>query len=155
MDMRCRIHGTNAAGFTILELMAAIAFVGTLAALAIPAFTGYTERARINAAVGEIGRVTVELHRWRMTNGNGAFPDTLAAAGITMDPDPWGNAYVYEDVATAGTLRTHSGTAVNTEFDLYSRGPDGASAASLTDASSIDDIVYARDGAFVGKAEYY
>jgi general secretion pathway protein G len=134
--------------------MASIALLGTLAAIAIPAFTGYTERARINAAVGEIGRVTLALHRWRTNNG-GAFPDTLADADITMAADPWGNDYVYEDVATAETLRTHSGAAVNTEFDLYSKGPDGDSAASLTDSKSLDDIVIARDGAFVGQAEYY
>jgi general secretion pathway protein G len=134
--------------------MTSVALLGTLAAIAIPAFTGYTERARINAAVGEIGRVIVELHRWRTNNG-GAFPDTLADAGITMEKDPWGNDYVYEDVATAGTLRTHDGAAVNTEFDLYSKGPDGDSAVSLSDAKSIDDIVIARDGAFVGQAEYY
>ncbi len=154
MEVREQIHGTKLAGFSVIELMAAIALLGALAAFAIPAFSGYAERARINAAVGEIGRVTLELHRWR-TNNNGAFPDTLAAAGITMDPDPWGNAYVYEDVATAGTLRTHSGAPVNTEFDLYSLGPDGSSAASLTAGESLDDIVLARDGAFVGKAEYY
>lgn len=152
--MHGKIHGSKLGGFSILELMAAVAFLGVLAAFAIPAFAGYAERARINAAVGEIGRVTVELHRWRTNNG-GVFPDTLAAAGITMAKDPWGNDYVYEDVATAGTLRTHSGAAVNTDFDLYSTGPDGSSATSLTAASSLDDIVIARDGAFVGKAEYY
>jgi general secretion pathway protein G len=152
--MHGQIHGSKIGGFSIIELMAAIAVLGTLAAFAIPAFNGYTERARTNAAIGEIGRVAVELHRWR-TNNNGAFPDTLAAAGITMDLDPWGNAYVYEDVATAGILRTHSGAPVNTDFDLYSRGSDADSATSLTDARSLDDVVIARDGAFVGKAEYY
>ena len=152
--MHEQIHGLKLRGFSIIELMTAIAFLGVLAAFAIPAFTGYTERARNNAAIGEIGRVTVEVHRWR-TNNNGAFPDTLAVAGITMDADPWGNAYVYEDVATAGSVRTHSGAAVNTEFDLYSRGPDGTSAVSLTAANSLDDIVLARDGAFVGVAEHY
>ncbi len=153
--MHGKIHGTKQRGFSILELMATIMFLGVLASFAIPAFVGYTERARVNAAVGEIGRVSVELHRWRLNNGSGAFPDTLAAAGITMPDDPWGNSYVYEDVATAGTVRTHSGAAVNTEFDLYSRGPDGSSATSLTASSSLDDIVLARDGAYVGMAEYY
>lgn len=152
--MRIRLVWQRQRGFTIIELLTAIAFLGMMAAFAIPAFIGYTERARVNAAVGEIGRVTVQLHRWR-TNNDGAFPDTLADANITMATDPWGNAYVYEDVATAGTVRTHSGTPINTEFDLYSRGADGSSAASLTDSSSLDDIVLARDGAFVGKAESY
>ena len=142
--MHEQLQGQKVLGYSILELMAAIAFLGALAAFAIPAFNGYTERARNSQAIGEIGRVTVELHRWR-TNNNGAFPDTLADAGITMDADPWGNAYVYEDVATAGTVRTHSGAPVNTEFDLYSRGPDGSTSVSLTASSSLDDIVLARD----------
>lgn len=152
--MHRQIHGSKESGYSILELMAAIAFVGMLAAWATSSFTGYTERARNNAAIAEIGRVTVELHRWRMDNA-GAFPDTLAAAGITMAKDPWGNDFVYEDVATAGALRTHGGAPVNTDFDLYSAGPDGYTAASLTDANSLDDIVLARDGAFVGVAEHY
>lgn len=150
-----RNHGSIHRGFTVLELMATITLMGTLAALAIPAFTGYVERARIASAVNEIGQVTVELHRWRTNVGNGAFPDTLAIAGIDIEKDPWGNDYVYEDVATAGTLRTHSGVAVNSQFDLYSKGPDGDSATSLTAAASLDDIVYARDGAYLGKAEDY
>lgn len=152
--MHVQIHGLKLRGFSVLELMTAIAFLGVLAAFAIPAFSGYAERARNSSAIGEIGRVTVEVHRWR-TNNNGAFPDTLAAANIDIELDPWGNAYVYEDIATAGAVRTHTGTPVNTEFDLYSRGPDGASAVSLTAANSLDDIVLARDGAFVGVAEHY
>ena len=147
---RCR-------GVTLMELMATLALLGTLAAFAIPAFSGYAERARINAAIGDIGRYSIEVHRWRTNNG-GAFPDTLAdlaAVGVVINPDPWGNAYVYEDAATAvaGTMRTQAGNEVNTEFDLYSRGPDGASAVSLTDGDSLDDVVLARDGAYVGKAE--
>lgn len=152
--MHKKFQGTKSLGYSILELMAAVAFLGALATFAIPAFTGYAERARSSQAIGDIGRVTVELHRWR-TNNNGAFPDTLAVAGIAMNPDPWGNAYVYEDIATAGSVRTHSGAPVNTEFDLYSRGPDGSTSVSLTASSSLDDIVLARDGAYVGKAENY
>lgn len=153
--MHEKIHGTKLRGFSILELMATVTFLGVLASFAIPAFVGYAERARVNAAIGEIGSASVELHRWRLNNGNGTFPDTLGDAGITMPNDPWGNSYVYEDVATAGTVRTHSGAPVNTEFDLYSRGADGNTATSLTASSALDDIVLARDGAFVGMAEHY
>ena len=137
-----------------MELMATLALLAILVGFAIPAYNGYSDRARVNGAIAEIGRVTLELHAWRTNNG-GAFPDTLAAAGIAMDPDPWGRAYVYEDVATAGggVLRTFGGVVVNTEFDLYSLGADGASAVSLNDATSQDDIVLVRDGAFLGLAE--
>jgi general secretion pathway protein G len=44
---------------------------------------------------------------------------------------------------------------INTDFDLYSVGPDGDSQAPLTAAASRDDIVRANDGRFIGKAEDY
>lgn len=141
----------KARGFTILELMAVIAFLGILATIAIPAFNGYTERARTNQAIGDIGIISVEVHKWRVNN-NGAFPTTLTAAGITADPDPWGNGYVYSNVPARVD---GGGNVLNADFDLFSRGPDGATAASITVAASLDDIIVARDGAFVGVAADY
>lgn len=41
---------------------------------------------------------------------------------------------------------------INSDYDLYSVGPDGASAAPLTAATSRDDIIRASDGAYVGVA---
>ena len=44
---------------------------------------------------------------------------------------------------------------INTDYDLYSAGPDGNSVPPLTAAASRDDIVRANDGRFIGKAEEY
>jgi len=44
---------------------------------------------------------------------------------------------------------------INTDFDLYSMGPDGRSAPPLTAKHSRDDIVRANDGAFIGLASDY
>ena len=44
---------------------------------------------------------------------------------------------------------------LNSEYDLYSKGKDGASAPALTAAASKDDIVRANDGGFVGLAINY
>ena len=41
---------------------------------------------------------------------------------------------------------------LNSDFDLYSVGPDGQTQASLTSSVSRDDVVRARDGAFIGTA---
>jgi general secretion pathway protein G len=44
---------------------------------------------------------------------------------------------------------------LNTDFDLYSLGPDGMSALSLPAAPSRDDIVRAANGAYIGVASNY
>lgn len=142
-------------GMTLLELTITTAVIGLLAGIATPAVSGYVERARSNRAIGEIGRVSVELYRWRTNNG-GAFPATLAEANIDLEPDPWGNDYVYINVAGgAGPPRTAGGDPVNSDFDLYSNGPDGATDPSLGDAAAADDVVRANNGAYLGIAGNY
>ena len=44
---------------------------------------------------------------------------------------------------------------LNSDFDLYSMGPDGASQPPLAAPVSHDDIIRASDGAYVGSAEGY
>ena len=44
---------------------------------------------------------------------------------------------------------------INSDFDLYSMGADGASVPALTAKASRDDIVRAADGAFVGLASQF
>jgi len=44
---------------------------------------------------------------------------------------------------------------LNTDYDLYSQGPDGQSVSPLTAAKSRDDIIRANNGDFIGTAEDY
>jgi len=141
-------------GVTIIELIIAMALVAMLASITLPALTGYVARARDNRAIGDIGRISVELYRWRTANG-GVFPDSLDDTNIEVPLDPWGNAYHYVNAETAGAgaLRTNAdGNASNNDFDLYSDGADGDSATSLVDDTSADDIVRTNNGAYIGKA---
>jgi len=44
---------------------------------------------------------------------------------------------------------------INSDYDLYSKGPDGLSLKPLTAAPSRDDIVRANNGSFIGIAADY
>jgi general secretion pathway protein G len=152
--MRQQLHS----GMTVLELMITLALLGVLAAVAYPAYNGYAERARTNRAIGDVSRISVEIYRWRTNTGSASFPATLAAAGIAVGDDPWGNPYTYLRIegASIGDVRKDKNlTPVNSDFDFYSNGPDGATAKPFNAQDARDDIVRANNGAFIGLAEEY
>ena len=139
-----------AAGFTLLELMAAIAILGALAAVAIPAFQGYVERARQTRALAELGEIEIAINEFS-TAATGQLPADLAAVGYGGATDPWGGNWVYVNLTLGGAPRTdQNGDPVNTTYDLYSPGPDGASATSLVNSASEDDVIRGNDGGFIG-----
>jgi general secretion pathway protein G len=143
-------------GVTLLELMVVLAAAVVLASLAIPAFNSYVERSRVAVAVSNIGTVSLQLYRWQLNTRS--FPATLAEAGIAPGNDPWGRPYRYLRVTgtNSGLLRKdHNLVPINTDFDLYSMGPDGQSALALTALRARDDVVRANNGAYIGVAANY
>ena len=143
------------AGMTLLEVLAALTVVGVLAAVALPNFSQYIERGRYAQAAADIRTIEQQIVRFGIER-NGRLPDALAELGIALN-DPWGRPYQYLNVtavANRGAVRKDRAlNPINTDFDLYSTGPDGRSVPPLTAAHSRDDVVRARNGQFVGKAE--
>jgi len=142
-------------GVTLLELMVVLAAVIVLGALAIPGYNGYVARARMGRATGDIGTISLNLYRWQLNTGS--FPATLAAAGIALN-DPWGQPYEYtrvEGTPQNQLRKDHNLHPINTDFDLYSIGPDGATQKPLTAHASRDDIIRANDGGYIGVAANY
>jgi general secretion pathway protein G len=137
------------------DLIAVLALALIGGSFAIPAFTGYVERSRVARAVSDIGTVSLKLHQWQRSGR--VLPQNLAEAGITA-VDPWGRPYVYLRAADASRAQLRKDgelVPLNTDFDLYSLGPDGISALALPAAPSQDDIVRAANGAFIGVASNY
>jgi len=142
---------------TLLELMLVMVMVGILMAIGYAGYQRVVERMRVSRAIGDIGEIQLTLDKFELNRG--ALPDSLADIGMDARLDPWGAPYQYLNIATVmglGDVRKDRNLVpINTDFDLYSMGPDGASVPPLTAAASRDDIVRANDGTFVGKAEDY
>lgn len=143
-------------GFSLLELMMAVGLVGILAAIAIPSYERYMERAKLSEAVQEMGDIQLRIERFRTRNMR--LPNTIAeaTAGVaaTALTDPWGRAYVYYNYGAGATpdptRRDQNLKPLNSDYDLYSIGKDGQTHKQLNNAVSKDDVVRALDGSFIG-----
>lgn len=144
-------------GMTLVELTIALCIAAVLLAIAIPSYQQYRERARIDQAKSDIMAMSAIIANFYQDAH--AYPDSLADAGLGGMRDPWGNPYGYLNLgdrnARGQARKDHSLVPINTDFDLYSMGPDGRTAPPLTARYSRDDIVRANNGAFVGVAADY
>ena len=147
--------GRRVFGFTVLEILLVLGLLGVLAAVAIPSYRAYVERAEMAQVILDMQSIDVLIKGFEIDNGR--LPDTLADIGWTK-PDKWGNPYYYlnMDGASVGQKRKdRSLHPLNSDYDLYSAGPDGKTTTPLTAKISQDDIIRANNGAFIGIAKNY
>ena len=143
-------------GFTLVEIAIVVAIIGILAALASTQWDVYRKRAMKTKAIAALHVIAIGLNTELVEEGE--LPASLAAIGMGGMLDPWGNPYQYTNLHTApkGMARKdHFLVPINSDFDIWSMGPDGKSVAPLTAKASRDDIVRANDGTFYGWASDY
>lgn len=133
--------------------MMIIGLIGVLVAIALPSYAIYREKARQRMAAVEITTMAASLKmRWQ---DDRAYPASLADAGLGTPLDPWGEPYVYYNVEAngrGGARKDHALNPINTDFDLYSKGPDGQTQKQVTQKDSLDDVIRANNGGFAGVA---
>lgn len=145
----------SSAGFTLVELLIVVALIGTLSMIIIPRLLGYTQRTHELQALVDLREMDADIAQYGMDHN--VPPDSLDDVGYGSRSDPWGNPYQYlkildsTDPGLSGKRRKdHFLVPVNSDFDLYSMGPDGDSKPPFTSAVSRDDIVRASNGAYIG-----
>ena len=138
-----------------------MAIISTLAGIAVPLYLDATERARTIKAVADIRVLEGELGVFEINNG--WLPANLGEIGRGTLRDPWDNGYEYLNYSTLDKggkdkermRKDRFLKPLNSTYDLYSKGKDGESKASLSARESRDDVVRANDGAYIGLASAY
>lgn len=153
-------------------MLIVFAIVGTIAALAVPAYSHALESARVTRALGDIRTLGPEAKVNEALQG--CLPSSLAEIGMDILRDPWGRPYQYGIIAQLGNggppvcvacsaaciavaqaRKDPSLVPLNSDFDIYSLGPDGLSALPVSDPDSQDDSVRVNDGGYFGLGRDY
>ena len=115
------------------------------------------ESAKITTTSETIKEMQTDIDQFFKDNGR--FPDSLEEVFGEVPLDEWGNPYQYlnmsKETGNGKKRKDKNLVPINSDYDLYSMGPDGQTATPLTAAISQDDIVRGRDGGFVGLATEY
>ncbi len=69
-------------GFTLIELMIVVAIIGILAAIAIPAYQDYTQRAQVGEAMTLVSGAKTALAEFAQTNGT--YPDATQLTELNL-----------------------------------------------------------------------
>ena len=148
---------------TLIELMLVIALLGVIVTIAIPSYQSYIDKTNNALAISQLVTIQSVIERYYLENNRyppdsesewEAFTSKLPNNG----KDPWGNKYIYLDIAgdwprTRGPSRKDRNiNPINTQYDLYSMGKDGQTKKQVSQKDSLDDIILARDGRFIGLA---
>jgi general secretion pathway protein G len=174
----CRRNGVRSkSGFTLIEIMIVLSIIGILSALASVRYMSFVERALIARTIAELRGIAglIDLE----SIDDGSLPESLLEVDAAWMRDPWGNPYQYlrlegdlPPIGRGGPPARGGGggggppaialarkdrflVPINSDYDLYSKGPDGQSKAPLQPPVSRDDIIRASDGSFYGVAERF
>lgn len=139
----------------IVEIVMSVMLVTLMLTLVVPAALRLIADAREDNAISQVEEIQEKIDGFYKTHSR--YPISLVELYESAPLDPWNNPYQYLSLAdglqkTRGQARKYKDmTLINSDYDLYSMGPDGKSVPPLTADPSRDDIIRARNGKFIGR----
>ena len=146
------------AAFTLVEIALVLLLAALLFTTVRPAYKHLVDEAKSEMVVSELEEIADAIDDFY--DANGFYPDSLDEVISPPPLDPWGNPYQFLKIEGGGgslgqVRKDRNLVPINSDYDLYSTGPDGQSVPPLTANASRDDIVRGRNGDFFGPATEY
>lgn len=147
---RLRITVLNSAGFTLVELIVVMAILMVLVGTALPALNSYISKAKNSTSIADLRTIDNAITAYILDKN--VLPPDLTAVGMGNRLDPWKRPYVYKNLGDVGAipLEDSFGVDLNTDYDLYSKGENGASTEPSPNPVNLDDVVRTNNGNFFG-----
>jgi type IV pilus assembly protein PilA len=92
-----KLRGNNSQGFTLIELMIVIAIIGILAAIAIPNFISYRDKAYCSSAETDVDSVLGAIADYFSDPDNTSVSQTSAGMPVSGTDLSNGNTYTLTD----------------------------------------------------------
>lgn len=154
-----KLNISSQSAMTLIELMLVIAVLGVIVTIAVPSYRSYIDKTNNALAISQLVTIKSVIERFYLENHR--YPATLQEIAGSLPNnglDPWDNSYIYLNIADnwpqsrGPSRKDRNVNPINSQYDLYSMGKDGKSKKQVSQKDSLDDIILARDGNFIGLA---
>lgn len=122
----------RSAGFTLVEILVAIAIIAILSAIALPYYNGYVDRAKITISIRTMGTVRVAMDDYLSNYGN--YPPAIdmttggdGLGGVVLPPallaDFKKDLFSFESYVATATEYTLKARAIDSNHTLLTLNP--------------------------------